>query len=287
MTLRYLVGGIVLVSVLAAAGCDEEKPIAEVCAAYDERASHALAAPPRRTLIFIDQSSSVETGAASPTSDAGSTTETYRSILKKQVKRTLPPQGSRLELRLVHSRTTGAAGMQRYVQDLEAPEQSSLDLETAEACKEYGSRVAGLLRRAWKGGRSLLDTVYVHEENQQATDLWGTLEVVSRTFSSKDTVAAARDVYVFSDMLECMPGAARRCFEHRPPASRQQAEQWAKQDAEVIQKKLRVRPDVLETVTFHFVQGEHSLDPKTQNVSYYWRTLLETMGVSADHIRFS
>lgn len=252
------------------------------CRSYDTVADQILQGAPAHTIVFIDQSSSVTESAA----EAGP----YREILRRLIEQSFSAPHSRLEYRLVHNRTTGAAGRRRFEQNLPIPRHMGLDVEMIKACKGYAGQVASLLREAWAEGQARLDSVYVPPENQRGTDLWGALEVASHFFreselerlAAEDTLAARRQVVILSDLLQCTRGT--RCFDNTWPKSRDEAEAWAEQDVEAIRAGLDVAPELLATAHFTLAMGEHSLSPKTQNVPYYWRALLGRLGVPSHQV---
>lgn len=209
----------------AALGSEQdEKSKLAVCKKHNDGADYALNTRPRHTVLFFDQSSSVQ----------GSEENEYVSKIKDRIRDDLPVHGSVVELYLVHSRTTGGAGALRFVQDLPLPRKRPFIDETKNECNQYAIHIQGLQRQAWGLLQDRLATPYVNKANRQATDLWGVLEVAS-TALSVGPPDAERAVYVFSDMMECMGGAGRRCFERTPPASRKQAESWAETDARTLQ----------------------------------------------------
>jgi len=247
-----------------------------VCKSHSDLAHQAMNAPPHHTLIFLDQSSSVDENGVS---------DEYSNMIRKRVEEDLPNHGSILELVMVHSRTTGRAGALKAVQEIPLPREENFLDETKLGCNQYVSSIGIMLRETWNAIEKRLETPYVNDANRKATDLWGVFEVASISFADGPD-DAVRSVYVFSDMLECMSGSDRRCFERTPPAGKMQAETWAEADASHLPEILHIDRDILSQVNFYFVMGRHSLNDATRNVHYYWRALLRNLGVPEKQIHF-
>lgn len=234
----------------------------------------ALTGTPHHTLVFVDRSSS-----------ADAVEESYGDTLKSRIAKDLLIPGSELSVFLVHDRTTGMAGHQTFTQTDASLRHSEFKTEQAAHCIAFTNDIKKGMVQALKRAEPML-SLPVPAQNQNATDLWGLLEVASDAFADTPD-GTERRVYVFSDLLECMRGSGRRCFERRAPRNRQEAETWGREDAARVQQALRVAPDVLARAHFTLLTGEHALREETRNAGYYWRTLLEELGVPARQIRVS
>ena len=256
----------------AAASLD---PVQRVCDGLDEKAHKALTGQRYHTLVFADASSSTGSNVR----------EALSGILDLRIVEALSVQNSRLQLALIHSRTTGSFGTRDYAQNVPLPEEKSFDTEQIRACQNYSGAVEAFLIETRKSSGAFLDSVRINKENKQGTDLWGVLEVASRAFQ-RSPEGSVREVYIVSDLLECMAGPDRRCMEQVPPRDRQEAEAWARTDAETIQRLLEVRPDRLRDATYHLVSSPFGLREKTTTMPYYWKALLGALGVPEERIQF-
>lgn len=270
--LKYLLLVVLLACTLAAcSSADGSIPLGVASCASNVAAWQALSGAPHHTLVFVDRSSS-----------ADGTETLYADSLKGRILRDLFTRGSTLGLYYVHDRTTGMAGRASFSQQAALPRATPYDNENAQHCNDYAAAIQQDMKTAWQQAQPLLGAD-VARANRDGTDLWGVLEVASDAFAAiPDSVE--RRVYVFSDLLECMPGAGRRCFETRPPASRQQAEAWGRDDAARVQQQLRVAPEALRPAHFTLLAGHHALRDETRFAGYYWRALLETLGVPPTQI---
>ncbi len=255
----------------AGASPEDDLAVAALCDG-NNAAQRALAGVPHHTLVFVDRSSS-----------AAGVQAAYGDTLEARLKGDLLTRGSHLGLYLVHDRTTGMAGHRLFSQQVEPPKRSDYDNEQRRNCNTYVNRVKANMMRAWQAAAPMLEAE-VSDANKNGTDLWGVLEVSSSALLDAPEGALKR-VYIFSDLLECMPGAGRRCFENRPPRSRQEAEAWGREDARRVQRDLRVDPHVLKEAHFMLLAGDHALREETRHAGYYWRALLEGLGVPARQVR--
>ena len=124
--------------------------------------------------------------------------------------------------------------------------------------------------------RSQLALVNARASNQ-STDLWASLEVLSKESKPGETTKA----YYFSDMIESVKGPGRRDFGRYPPAGADQAEAWAGQDAEGLKKRLdsaRLRNVQIRMV----LPFEPTSSTKLNNpaVTRYWETLFGQLGIA-------
>lgn len=260
---------------IATLGCSSEAQRDPLTACADESLAHeSLTGIPRTALVFIDRSSSV---TASP-----DTRRAFEAALRQQVEAILPIRGGTIHAFFVHSRTTGKAEARTFVQDAPLPRVSPYDSEQRQACRQYVSEVQHRMRAARDSLLRLLNA-QLTASVAEATDLWGIFEVISETLPASSQMPPAT-VLVLSDLLECMPGPERRCFESRPPTSRAQAEAWAREDAERILRNYRIRPEVLRQAHYVLISGNFANREQSRYVRYYWFALLEAFGVPYEQI---
>lgn len=114
-----------------------------------------------------------------------------------------------------------------------------------------------------------------HPKSTHQTDLWSTLERMSKFFASADS-ADRKHVFFVSDMT----GAGRRDFTSRPPKNKAEAERWAEADAAWIKANLSVDPTALQGAVVHMLLPETAMeDSHVQPVRYYWEKLWGEMGM--------
>ncbi len=264
--------------ILWLAGCKKAAPPAnpeEICAQYDMLAHSALTGTSRKALVFIDRSSSAVSDEA--------TRRIFVEALKKHIEDNLWIRNSEMRVFFVHGRTTGRADVRVFRQGVSVPNPSPYDLEQKEECLAYREKVRDQMRKAYD---SLQTLVALPPEGRvaRATDLWGILEVISEEASS-DTSSPPVYVLVLSDLLECMPGAERRCFEEHPPGSRTEAEAWAREDAKKLVKMYRISLPAIRRARYTFISGTFANREASRYVRYYWLALLEALGVPSEHIK--
>ncbi|ACY49698.1 hypothetical protein [Rhodothermus marinus] len=256
-------------------GCSSEAQRDPLTACADESLAHeSLTGIPRTALVFIDRSSSA---TASP-----DTRRAFETALRQQVESILPIRGGTIHVFFVHSRTTGKADARTFVQDAPLPRVSPYDSEQRQACRQYITEVRRRMQAAFDSLCQTLDARMTASVTE-ATDLWGIFEVISETLPASSQMPPAT-VLVLSDLLECMPGPERRCFESRPPTSRAQAEAWAREDAERILRSYRIRPEVLRQAHYLLISGDFANREQSRYVRYYWFALLEAFGVPYEQI---
>ena len=107
------------------------------------------------------------------------------------------------------------------------------------------------------------------------TDIQASLPILDRLAERGLQVRA----YYFSDMVESMPGAGRRDFHTTPPTSADQANAWARQDAERLKNQLTHLANVEAFLVLPFAPTASS---KVNNpyITGYWETLFRELGVS-------
>ncbi|MDQ7040407.1 MAG: hypothetical protein Q9M35_05650 [Rhodothermus sp.] len=262
-----------LAVVLAACSSEAQQDPLTACAEV-ELAHQSLTGVPRTALVFIDRSSSAVASEG--------TYRAFEEALRRLVTSIMPVRGGTIHAYFIHSRTTGKAGGRTLVQDAPPPRLSPYDSEQRQACQQYVAEVQYRMRAAYDTLRAMLHA-RTDSRVREATDLWGIFEIISETLLTSSDIPQTT-VLVLSDLLECMPGPERRCFEQHPPASRQQAELWGRADAEKLRRQYRIRPEALQRAHYLFVSGDFANREISRNVRYYWLALLEALGVPYQQI---
>lgn len=114
---------------------------------------------------------------------------------------------------------------------------------------------------------------------QKSTDLWASFELMSRFFKNADTNADKVVLYL-SDMVESVKAKDRRDFGRKPIKNKEEAQNFAKQDAAWILKNLEVDTNVLKGVSVKILPPSGPLDTNNlQQLRYYWEALFQQMGI--------
>lgn len=264
----------ILIGCEASAGemANATKDEVSVCTSVPQ-ADQALTSTPRHTLIFIDVSSSA---------DLDGLRAEYEPLLEKVVPETMVPRSSRFELFTIHSTTTGRADHKLFEQFVPPPTKKDFDLDQIGACNAYVAQVKQEINKVFNESKAFVQEIAIPKANTTGSDLWGVLDVATAAFE-QGPENAERSIYILSDLMECTRG--RRCFENKPPRDRVEAEAWAKEDAEQLERHIRINREVLRTAIFHLMQGKAGFNEKAKNMPYYWRTLLGELGVPDTQIR--
>jgi hypothetical protein len=123
------------------------------------------------------------------------------------------------------------------------------------------------------------------EKTKLQTDLWATLETMSRTFSGL-TAYDHKYVIFVSDMEESMKGEGRRDFTKKAPADKAEAEAWAREDLEVIKQLYKVQPEVIAgTHVMIYLPKEAQQAGNFQTVLYYWEAIFKALGIPDPEVR--
>ncbi len=244
-----------MLALLAACGGDEEKK----------------AAPPKpiQSIIFLDKS----------TSAGGGYTEfalqKYNGVLKNLVTNNIRGKGDRLDIYYIHENTTKAeafSGTSKAAISEDTTDMNPTDKEAINNDFELTLRKERTDFLAQAQHHMLAQNATA--TNQQ-TDIWGTLEVIKRIADTASIV----NVYYLSDMIESAKGENRRDFHTTPPQSRNQADEWAKADANILKKDYASIP--FDKINIYFVlpfEPTSTSRENNPNVTYYWETLFDLLG---------
>lgn len=116
--------------------------------------------------------------------------------------------------------------------------------------------------------------------SNQYTDLWGSLELISRFLDGK---TGDRLVIYSSDMVESMSGKGRRDFHKNPIKDRTQAINLAIQDFTWIKNNLSLNLSVFKGLKIEVWPPRNTLEgSKHPFTIYYWETLFGKLGAKLE-----
>lgn len=122
------------------------------------------------------------------------------------------------------------------------------------------------------------------EKTRLQTDIWGALEVMSETFANCSDQDLKHVIFV-SDMEESMKGEQRRDFTKKAPIDKTEAEAWAKQDLEKIQKNYKIQMDVLAGTRLSiYLPSEAQKDNDFRFVKYYWEAIFDALNIAVQDV---
>ena len=239
------------------------------CGHDTSQTEQATAAPtPVHSLVFLDKSVSVHT-------EKDFVRQKYEKALADLIEQNIRGEGDRLSLYFVHENTTKAKALELR-STAHREEASAMNATDAEAAQTEFEVVLQKERQRFLQQALAQLALTNHQESRQTTDLWASLEVISKVAKADESTR----VYYFSDMVESVKAVGRRDFHLHPPASAEEAERWAKADAPVLKKQ--IGPARLQTVQIAMVLPFEPTSSTKQNnptVTHYWETLFELLGV--------
>jgi hypothetical protein len=228
--------------------------------------SAQVAAPNTAAVVFFDKSLSVNPNDAF-------VRQKYQQALTKLISENIRGKGDRLDVYFIHDNTAKAKALERVSQS-EKEDVSSANQTDAEAAQT--SFEVSLQKEQQKFLREAYTQMVAPNASRsnRYTDIQASLPILDRLAEQGLQVRA----YYFSDMVESMPGAGRRDFHTTPPTSTDQAQTWAKQDAERLKNTLTHLSDVEAFLVLPFAPTASS---KVNNprITEYWETLFRELGV--------
>lgn len=230
--------------------------------------SQNAANEPSYTLFFIDKSLS--------NSSLSEAYAAYERIIREAIADNVHQQGDKVVVYFVHDNTAKARALSLTARtplpDVEGA--SPTDREAAQT--DYELQLAREQVALQRQVLAKLDQPNANRSNQH-TDLWGSLDVLARADESGRQRSRVRvRAYYLSDMVESMNGPGRRDFHKTPPATNEQADDWAKTDAERLGTQYTIGSPTIRLV-LPFV-ATASAKENNPTITRYWRTLFETMG---------
>lgn len=226
-----------------------------------------VAAPSTASVVFFDKSLSVNPNDAF-------VRQKYQQALTKLISENIQQKGDRLEVYFIHDNTAKAKALERVTQS-EKDDVSSANQTDAEAAQT--SFEVSLQKEQQKFLREAYTQMLAPNvsRSNRYTDIQASLPILDRLAERGLRVRA----YYFSDMVESMPGAGRRDFHTTPPASSDQANAWAKQDADRLKTNLTHLADVEAFLVLPFAPTASS-KVNNPHITGYWETLFRELGVN-------
>jgi hypothetical protein len=219
------------------------------------------------TLVFIDKSVSVNVNRSF-------VDDKYQRILSEAIEQNIRYKGDRLEVYYIHENTAKGKALQVVCRsEMEDISQTSAtDAESIKTAFDLSLKKEKIQFKQLAIQK--LHTANTSESNQ-ATDIWASLAVIDQLASIGFDVK----VYYFSDMIESMKEAGRRDFHNNPPKNSEEAEAWAKTDANTMKNRypnLSIA-EIKLILPFEPTTGTHQNNPA---ITTYWQTLFNELGVS-------
>ena len=227
------------------------------------------------TVFFIDKSLS--------NNSLSEARATYERVIREAIAENVHQKGDKVMVYFVHDNTAKARALsltartQTWDRPLsDAEEASPTDREAAQT--DYELQLAREHATMQRQVLTKLDQPNANLSNQH-TDLWGSLDVLARADESGKQRSRVRvRAYYLSDMVESMNGPGRRDFHKTPPASNQQADEWAKTDATKLADQYAIgSPTIRLVLPFAATASARENNP---NITRYWHTLFEAMGAT-------
>jgi hypothetical protein len=230
----------------------------------------AAKVPAYHTLVLVDKSHSVQ---------AEKQTEGYKAKLAEIIRLQMNKPGDRFTLRFIHGNTAGVNDYFEALFDIEEPEYDKGKQTQQRQRAQYENAVRRLKGDCLKAIDSAF-TVANPTNTARNTDLWSTVEVLSHYFraASPDDV---KQVIYLSDMVESSRGDGRRDFHKAPPASREEATHFARQDADWMREHLDISPTHLQHLQVKmWTPGGAMAGNDFQQLRYYWEALFREFGIA-------
>jgi hypothetical protein len=231
---------------------------------------------PTLTVVFVDQSASSVVDSA--------TRAMFQDTLSGLADNVVGCKGDAIHGFLVHAKTRGKVSRVDVVNTIQPPAtEGKPKLSRAKEANKFRRDTSELAKDARERVRSLLDA-RVEPRFKSATDMLGTLEVISDEVASADSTATVR-IYYLGDMYESMP-APRRNFDRQPPRSVAEAEQWADADTTVL-NQMRITRERFKNAEVRVLLGNLANKPGMPHVRRYWERVFQNAGFDPDAIDFN
>lgn len=231
------------------------------------------------TLVFYDRSAS-----ATGNDKVG---RLFSRSLNEISEEALACEGDRISAFLLHGRTRGKANRVDVTSEAKTEELGHLSNSRQSVLrKRYERKVQQERETAAAAMDSLFARGVVERAYTRHTDLLGSLEVASEEISRAPDSARVR-IYYMSDMYESMRGDGRRDFDATPPMSREEAEAWAAEDAELVLRTMNVDTTHFGNAEVRVLLGELANKPNTQEVKFYWLELLDRLGFNPTNVHYN
>lgn len=233
------------------------------CGGGSSENEEATKQPNIHTLIFIDKTESVDVTKPFVANK-------YQTALKQIIEDNVNQSGDKVEVYYIHENTSKARTMSMSARSNmgDTYGMNATDLEAAKTSfnlslrKERGIFTQQAIQRLMtaNNGSSNLET-----------NVTASIPVIAK---AAETATDVR-VYYFSDMVESLKNG--RDFHVNPPKSAEEATDWANADAEKSQNYVIGNPIITMILPFEATSSSKENNP---NVTTYWQTLFENLGVS-------
>ncbi len=220
---------------------------------------------PAYTLIFIDKTRSVNVNQAF-------VADKYGQAIDRILAETMRQTGDKLDVYFIHDNTARARALSLTVRSERDPDAGSSATDREAADTDFTLHLQREQTAFRQKIRDKLAQQNPGTSNRQ-TDIWASLEVLEKANETGCTIRA----FYLSDMLESTTGPNRRDFGKQPPANAQQANDWAKTDAKLLEKYTIGSPIITLMLPFEPTASAQQNNP---NVGRYWQILFETLGAS-------
>ncbi len=221
-------------------------------------------AEPTCTIFFIDKSLS-----NSHLTDARNL---YERTIREAIAERVQQKGDKVMVYFVHDNTAKARALSLTARTPLPDTDGSSPTDREAAQTDYALQLTREHTTLCRQVLTKLDQPNPGLSNQH-TDLWGSLAVLARADESGRFQVRA---YYLSDMVESMTGPGRRDFHRTPPATTQQADDWAKTDAEKLGTQHVIgSPEIRLVLPFAATASARENNPA---ISRYWHTLFEALG---------
>lgn len=218
--------------------------------------------PSTYTLLFFDKTSSVDV-------TNNFVAQKYQSAIQQIIEDNIHKQGDKLEIYFIHENTSKARALSLTART-QAPETEGMNATDKEAAQtDYDLSI-----RKEKGvfQKQTLNKLLQpnHESSNKETNITASIPIIAKACETGADV----HVYYFSDMVESLLNG--RDFHKTPPANSSQAAEWAKADAEKMQDLSLNGAAITAILPFEPTTSSKVNNP---NISVYWQTLFEQLGV--------
>ena len=234
------------------------------CSFLSKSEQKPAVAPIVHTIIFIDKTQSVNVNERF-------VAQKYQQAIRDLVQNNIRQAGDQLEVYFIHENTSKARALSltcRSELENAAQNLSPTDREAAQTAFEM----------ALKREQTMFLSQSLAKLNQQnggssnqMTDIWASLPVVAKASEN----GAEVKVYYLSDMIESMRGAERRDFHKQGPQTNDQAQEWAKTDAQKLKENNLNAAQIKILLPFEPTASTRENNP---TVTLYWKTLFQELG---------
>jgi hypothetical protein len=212
-------------------------------------------------LVFFDKTQSVNL-------DDAFVRNKYQSALKSLIKQNIQSEGDIFEIYYIHENTTKAKVLSLSVRTEKENSEglNATDLEAAQTNYEMsiGKEQSMILDLA---------TQKMLEKNTGAsnleTNISGSIQLLSEALNDNAVVKA----FYFSDMVESLKNG--RDFHKTAPISHDQAQEWAKADAEKYTLYSLTNAQISIILPF---SPNSSTKENNPNITDYWKTYFDSLG---------